>query len=60
MQAGPYLAYKHCRPRRVVSEGSTHKWATSLLIVRTVSIVTAHEGRVAPDTRVFQHTARFY
>src|ERR1700735_4593685 len=32
---------------RVVSEGSTHEWATSLLIVRTDRIVTARKGRVA-------------
>jgi hypothetical protein len=30
-----------------------------LLIARTGRIVTAHSGRVAPDTRVSQHIARF-
>src|SRR5665811_1605260 len=34
-------------PWRVVSEGSTHKWATSLLIVRTGRIVTPLNGSSA-------------
>jgi hypothetical protein len=58
MQDGPYLAHRN-GPRRVVSEGSTRERATSLLIVRTGRIVTAGKA-VAPDTRSFQHTARFY
>ena len=39
MQDGPYLAHQ-TGPWRVVSEGSTRKRATSLLIVRTGRIVT--------------------
>ncbi len=31
-----------------------------LLIVRTGRIITALSGRVAPDTRMFQHIAEFY
>ena len=46
MQAGPYLAHQN-GPWRVVSEGSTHEWATSLLIVRTGRIVTARQNSSA-------------
>ncbi len=54
-----YLFLSHStEARRIVSEGSTSHEATSLLIVRTGRIVTARgSGRVAPDTRSFQHTA---
>jgi hypothetical protein len=56
--------------RRIVSEDSLCQLCNAgsgtrtnaepfLLIVRTGRIVTAQEGRVAPDTRGFQHIAKF-